>query len=52
MNLDQLIDARIERSDLWAMACAGKISTADLYKGLAALRRQFGDALYDRGQRR
>lgn len=55
MNEDQrdgLIDARIERSDLWAMACAGKITVNQLYDCLLHLRETWGHALYERPSRR
>ncbi len=51
-HIDALLAARHHRSALWAAACKGEITTAQLYDGLAALRRQWGDALYDRPSRR
>lgn len=47
-----LIDARQERTDLWAMACAGRISTAELYDRLLNLRETWGHAHYERPSRR
>lgn len=47
-----LIDARIERSDLWSMACAGRITINELYDRLLHLRETWGHALYERPSRR
>jgi hypothetical protein len=41
-----LEDLRSTRSQLWAAACAGQITVAELYARLAALRREAGEELY------
>lgn len=51
MHIDEVIDARLERSALWAAACRGEITPAQLFARLRELRRLVGDALYDRGSR-
>lgn len=51
MNIDDVLDARAARRDLWARACSGQISTAALYAALAQLRAAVGDELYARPAR-
>jgi hypothetical protein len=51
-RLDALIDARQQRSALWAAACAGELTTNQLYDRLLNLRETWGDALYERPSRR
>lgn len=51
-EIDERVEARQERSAIWAAACQRKISTERLYERLAALRARWGDALYERPSRR
>jgi hypothetical protein len=51
MNIDEALEARALRSEAWAEATAGRITTAQLYEILAALRARYGDAVYARRAR-
>jgi hypothetical protein len=50
-SIDEILQAKATRSDAWAQACSGRITTAELYVVLAALRKRYGAALYDRSAR-
>jgi len=48
MHRDELEDFQNTRTELWRLACHGKLTVEELYAELAKLREHVGPALYDR----
>ena len=48
MHREQLEDFQNTRTELWRLACHGKLTVEELYAELAKLRAHIGEALYDR----
>ena len=48
MHREELEDFQNTRTELWRLACHGKLSVVELYRELAKLRDHVGPALYDR----
>ena len=48
MRREQLEDFQNTRTELWRLACHGKLTVEELYAELAKLRAHVGEALYDR----
>lgn len=48
MHREELEDFQNTRTELWRLACHGKLTVEELYAELAKLRAHVGEALYDR----
>jgi hypothetical protein len=51
MHPEEIEHPQATRTELWRLACHGKITVHELYAKLAALRERVGEALYDRRPR-
>ena len=51
MHPEEIEHHQSTRTELWRLACHGKLTVEELYAELAKLRAHVGEALYDRRPR-
>ena len=48
MHPEEIQHHQNTRTELWRLACTGKLTVVELYRELVKLREHVGEALYDR----